>query len=210
MSSCAASRCHGPNSASDFRLVRSSSHADNHAVLVKRNLQNVASRLNVDAPDESPLLEKSVTVHATGMKAPPIEISSRDFSKLLDWVAAATDDLSRPKNGGYASSSEGPSASGKAPATIAPNSSGPAANRPSRNAPSEDELPEERLHRGRNNEERLAERPADKPAEKPNSIAPKRSSGGKASSKQEPREQEEPDGGDPSEFNRKYFPDGPK
>lgn len=191
LGSCAASKCHGPNSPNEFRLVRSSAHSDNHMVLVKRNLQTVVSRLDLEAPDESPLLEMAVTAHASGVKSPALGISSREFSVLVDWVIAATDDLNRPKGGAVAYS---PPALSKPPATM-PSSGAPSANRSLEDDPSD--LRDSNA-RPVGEEPRVAEK-STRPSAKKNGAA-----------KPGAKRKEEDAPGDPSEFNQKFFPDGPK
>lgn len=191
-SACATSKCHSHDSDSDFRLVRSSAHSENHSVMTKRNLKNVVSRLNIDAPDESPLLENAAKAHAPGMKGAPLEISSREFSVLMDWVITATDDLNHV--GGAMAVAPPPAPNGKAPATISPEGLPPASVRLPRNAPKEEE----------SLEDELAPRSSARVADKSGKSGTKK--GSKAS---RPREEEE-GLGDPAEFNRKYFPDEPK
>lgn len=189
LGSCAASKCHGPNSDSEFRLVRSSAHSENHSVLTKRNLQTVVSRLNIDAPDESPLLENAAKAHAPGMKGAPLEINSREFSVLMDWVIAATDDLNRL--GGTMAAAPPNTPSGKAPPRISPDGSPPASVRSPRSVPREDES--------------LDDEPAPRSAPR---VADKSGKSGTKKGAKPTREEEAP--GDPAEFNRKYFPDEPK
>jgi len=122
------------------------------------------------------------------MKGAPLELSSREFSVLMDWVITATDDLNRV--GGTLAVAP----NGKAPATISPEGSPPASVRLPRNAPKEDES--------------LEDEPAPRSSAR---VADKAGKSGtkKGSKSNRPREEEESPG-DPAEFNRKYFPDEPK
>jgi hypothetical protein len=184
LGSCAASKCHGPNSGSDFRLVRSSAHSENHSVLVKRNLQTVLSRLDADTPEESLLLTKGAEAHAAGMRSAPMDLTSREFGVLIDWVIGATEELKAPR-----ASMNSPIA--RAPATM-PGATSPRS--PSSEDPrAEDDEPNDR--RTPRGDPRIAEKP-------PKNGAAKRGSGKTPSMREE-----EP--GDPEEFNQRYFPREP-
>ena len=189
LGSCATSKCHGISSTSEFRIIRSSAQSDNHAVLVKRNLQNVLTRLNVDSPEESALLENAVQIHSSGMRKAPVSVTSKEFNVLIEWIIAATDDLKRPKMayGAVPPSSTTPSKSVPTiPAQIAAKKSVDPdleSGRP----------PQPQFERS---EPRVAEKSIRSAAKRPSAKKPL------------VREDEGP--ADPSEFNQRYFPDAPK
>jgi hypothetical protein len=188
LGSCAASKCHGPSSDSKFRLARStrsSSQSQHHAVLIKRNLQNVLSRLNIDAPEESPLLENAVQAHSDTMRSPPIDITSDEFSLLVEWVIMATDDL-------------------KSPAAMAAKAAPQVASMPKSNLPQNDEPLNEETAPPRKTPS-TTPRGEPKAANKPPKTTPRSRAAAKKS-----KQEDEPAANDPSEFNQEYFPNRPR
>lgn len=181
LGSCAASKCHHQSGDLKFRLSRATSQSQHQALIVKRNLQSVLARLNVNLPEESPLLENAVQPHSESMRGPPISISSEEFNLLVEWVIMATDDLK------------------SSPAAVAARQAPPIGSMPKTNRPSVDSPLDEELDIPRKNSNPPTQDGAKMAAKPAKSSA--RSRGLKKA------EQEEgSDPNDPSEFNQQYFP----
>lgn len=181
LSSCGASKCHGPTSTAEFRLVRSSTNTESQGLLNRRNLQSVLSRIRVDAPEESPLLENAVQAHAPRMKAPPLDIQSAEFSALIAWVLEVTEEIKAI-----------PEEQAALTPNFMPPSIGPGLS------PDEFEEDDEQIADGKSSrgEAKVAKR--DPRSGKPRPAEEKEKA---------PQRGSLPD---PEEFNRRYFPDAPK
>ena len=89
LNSCSTAACHGPRSSNHLRFGRSGGRTMSRR-FTQRNLHAVLQQIDQDQPDQSRLLIKASTPHASvkAEQTPPLD--RRQTRKLADWVRLAT------------------------------------------------------------------------------------------------------------------------
>jgi len=83
---CGTAGCHGPQSPSQFRLLRIPPGRPASRRLTQRNLQAVLPWVNRDDPAASPLLTTSIQPHGAATKAVFSEAQVGQYRRMVDWV----------------------------------------------------------------------------------------------------------------------------
>jgi len=86
MNHCGTAGCHGPQSPSQFRLLRIPPGRPASRRLTQRNLQAVLPWVNRDDPAASPLLTTSIQPHGAATKAVFSEAQVGQYRRMVDWV----------------------------------------------------------------------------------------------------------------------------
>jgi hypothetical protein len=87
---CAAGNCHGPNSASDFRLMRPPAGQIANQRFTQRNLYATLQQVRPSDPESSPLLTMPQGRHGTSLMAVFDKHSQNQLDELTQWVKLAT------------------------------------------------------------------------------------------------------------------------
>ena len=83
---CGANQCHGPNSKSEFRLLRPAPGQVASRRFTERNLYAALQQLDSQRPEESPLLTLPQRRHGTSLTAVFDKHSEKQLKELTAWI----------------------------------------------------------------------------------------------------------------------------
>lgn len=86
---CGANQCHGPNSKSEFRLLKPPAGQAASRRFTQRNLYATLSQIDVSDPDASPLLVMPQRRHGTALTAVFDRHTQGQLTELATWVKAS-------------------------------------------------------------------------------------------------------------------------
>lgn len=89
LNSCAATGCHGVGAKSEFTLTKVRGQGERARRQTQRNLLAVLEQLELQRPQESPLLVQPIAPHGGDVKAIFTRQNSRQYRELYDWVLLA-------------------------------------------------------------------------------------------------------------------------
>ena len=83
---CAANQCHGPNSKSEFRLLRPPPGQTVSRRFTQRNLATTLRQLDRSSPDQSPLVLKAEQRHGSALTPVFDKHSANQLSEIVGWA----------------------------------------------------------------------------------------------------------------------------
>jgi hypothetical protein len=93
---CAANQCHGPNSKSEFRLLRPPQGQTVSRRFTQRNLYATLKQLSPSSPDQSPLVLKAGEPHGSSLAPLFDKHSANQLAELVAWARLATTSSAPP------------------------------------------------------------------------------------------------------------------
>jgi hypothetical protein len=105
---CGANQCHGPNSKTEFRLLRPAPGQVASRRFTERNLYSALQQLNTSQPEASPLLTLPQKRHGTSLTAVFDKHSQKQLTELAAWIQLT---LSAPHRGPSTISASSPTLS---------------------------------------------------------------------------------------------------
>ena len=86
LNSCATGGCHGPNSESQFRLMRGREGGTPSRRVTQRNLHATLEWIDRERPEASPLLTEAIRAHGKAGKAAFTDKDAMKYRQIVQWV----------------------------------------------------------------------------------------------------------------------------
>jgi hypothetical protein len=115
VNNCLTAGCHGPQSESKFRLLRTPHGQPAGRRLTQRNLHATLAWLDAESPDETSLIKSALTPHG-GMKVAPFsEHQTGQQLRFFEWIHQVSSQPTVPTGYNLAAANKSPSAPAAAP-----------------------------------------------------------------------------------------------